>query len=166
MVMMGINRVVVDDGEINAKLIFHVDATEAMSITFDESKPTNWTLAGRLGRSAFGASGIMVQTTNLNAQTDLNVRADLTGEVKIRFRSETFPLERFADSAAIQLINTRARVPEQRPKETEAGETDGGEVNAPTREQAVRPISRVRSSAQPQRGQNMAADPWLPGSRT
>jgi hypothetical protein len=167
MVMMGINRVVVDDGEINAKLIFHVDATESMSMTFDENKPTNWTLAGRLGRNAFGASGIMVQTTNLNAQSDLNVRADLTGEVRIRFRSETFPLERFADSAAIQLINTRARVPEPRPKvKEEGGKANGAEMNASAREQSAQPFSQVRAQAQSQSGNNMTADPWLTKSKT
>jgi hypothetical protein len=57
----------------------------------------------------------MVNTVNLNAQSDLNVRADLTGEVKVKFRSEVFPLERFADSAAIQLINQNAKIPQPVP---------------------------------------------------
>ena len=35
------------------------------------------------------------------------------GEVAIRFRSETFNLERFADSQAIELINRHSRL--QRP---------------------------------------------------
>ena len=112
MVMMGINRIVVSDGEINAKLVFHIDATEATSLTFSDYKPTNWNMAGTLGRNAFGASGVVVNTTNLNAQSDVNMRTDLTGEVRVRFKSDYFPLERFADSAAIQLINSNARVPE------------------------------------------------------
>ena len=115
MVMMGINRIVVSDGEINAKLIFHVDATESMSLTFNDYKPTNWNLAGQLGGNAFGASGIVVNTTNVNAQSDVNMNAELTGEVRVRFRSDYFPLERFADSGAIQLINSHARVPDPRP---------------------------------------------------
>jgi hypothetical protein len=112
MVMMGINRILVDDGEIDAKLQFHVDASETTKIRFDQKKTTNGTISGRAGRNPFGATAIMVNTVNLNAQTDLNVRADLTGEVKVKFRSEAFPLERFADSSAIQLINRNARVPE------------------------------------------------------
>jgi len=52
-----------------------------------------------------------VNTSSLNAQSDINVRADLTGQVKVKFKSDAFPLERFADSAAIQLINQNARVP-------------------------------------------------------
>jgi len=31
------------------------------------------------------------------------------GEVRISFRSETFPLDRFADSQAIQLLNRHAK---------------------------------------------------------
>ncbi len=173
MVMMGINRVVVVDGEINAKLIFHVAASEAMQFTFDESKPTSWTYAGTLGRDPFGASGVMVQTTSLNAQTDLNVRADLTGEVRVRFRSETFPLERFADSAAIQLINTRATVPQPRSEPATgtgtaaAGGTGAGNGGAAAGtdavEQAVRSPHAVLPPAAPSGSQRPSiADPWLP----
>jgi len=167
MVMMGINRVVVDDGEINAKLIFHVAATEAMTLTFEEHKPTNWTLAGQLGRNAFGASGIMVQTTNLNAQSDLNVRADLTGEVKVRFRSETFPLERFADSAAIQLINTRARVPETRPQPAvSTGTGEGAPANGTSVEQALGAARAVLPAPRSFNASRPGSDPWLPGNKS
>jgi hypothetical protein len=109
MVMMGLNRIVVDEGEINAKLIFNVDASETSTVSFDDNKPTNWTLAGTAGRNAFGASGLVVTTTNMNAQSDISVRAELTGEVRIKFSTDYFPMERFADSAAIQLINNHAK---------------------------------------------------------
>ena len=164
MVMMGINRVVVDVGEINAKLIFHVDATEALTLTFEEQKPTNWNLSGTLGRNAFGASGLLVQTTNLNAQSDLNVRTDLTGEVRIKFRSETFPLERFADSAAIQLINTRAQVPAPRAQSEEA---PPAAVEVPESPQVAEPQAAASSRAvePPQPGAEQGKtqdDPWMP----
>jgi hypothetical protein len=115
MVLMGINRVVVDDGELLAKLMFHIDASETTNLRFDQSKTTSGNMSGRAGRNPFTANAIMVNTTSLNAQSDLNVRADLTGQVKVRFRSETFPLERFADSAAIQLINQNAKVAQPLP---------------------------------------------------
>ncbi|HSO32889.1 MAG TPA: hypothetical protein VLT33_10235, partial [Labilithrix sp.] len=38
MVLMGINRIVVSDGEISAKLQFHIDASETTSMKFDQSK--------------------------------------------------------------------------------------------------------------------------------
>lgn len=115
MVLMGINRIVVDDGEITAKLQFHIDASETAKIQFDQKKTTKGNISSTAGRSPFTANAIMVNTASMNTQSDINVRADLTGQVRVKFRSETFPLERFADSAAIQLINSHARVPEAKP---------------------------------------------------
>ena len=112
MVLMGINRIVVDDGEITAKLQFHIDASESMAMRFDQTKTTAGNMSGTAGRSPFGAQAVMVNTASINAQSDINLRADLTGQVRVKFRSETFPLERFADSAAIQLINGNAKVPQ------------------------------------------------------
>jgi hypothetical protein len=111
MVLMGINRIVVSDGEITAKLNFHVDASETTAMRFNQTKQSGMSMSGTAGRNPFSANGIMVNTTSLNAQSDLNVRADLMGNVVVRFRSDVMPLERFADSPAIQLINSRARVP-------------------------------------------------------
>lgn len=115
MVMLGINRVLIEDGEISAKLQFHIDASEHTKLKFDETKTTTGTMAGRSGRNPMSANAVMVNTSSLNAQSDLNVRADLTGQVKVKFKSDAFPLERFADSAAIQLINQNARVPAPQP---------------------------------------------------
>jgi hypothetical protein len=111
MVLMGINRVLVDSGEITAKLMFHIDAAESMQMRFDQTKTTTANMAGRAGSNPFSAQALMVNTSSINAQNDINVRADLTGQVKVLFKSESFPLERFADSAAIQLINSNAKVP-------------------------------------------------------
>ena len=88
MVLMGLNRIVIDDGEINAKLVFHIDASETMAITFDSTQTNIGTLAGVSGTSQFSGTGIMVNTTNVNAQSDINVRADLTGEVRVHFKSD------------------------------------------------------------------------------
>lgn len=169
MVMMGINRVVVQDGEINAKLIFHVDASESMDFTFNENKPTNWTLPGRAGRNSFAASGILVSTTSVNTQSDLNLRADLTGEVKIRFKSDYFPLERFADSNAIQLINSRAKVPVQAPPAAPALPAPGapGAVSAspPPSATPATPPGLVRTPAQQSlapAAMSLFDDPWMP----
>ncbi len=165
MVMMGINRIVVDDGEINSKLIFHVDANESMTFNFDEQKPTNWNLAGKAGRNAFSANGILVNTTNVNAQADLNVRADLTGEVKIRFRSETFPLERFADSNAIQLINVHSTVPEKKIEPTTAQneQTPENTNDAVTETQSFSPKRELKPSDVTTQSSVLSNDPWAPG---
>lgn len=134
MVMMGINRIVVEEGEINAKLIFSIEANEETTVTFNDQKTTNWGMAGTMGRNPFGASGIVVTTTNVNTQSDINMRAELTGEVRVKFKSDYFPLERFADSAAIQLINNYAR-PVPPPK---ADDSEAGQENATSQSLSIR----------------------------
>ncbi len=136
MVLLGLNRIVVDDGEINAKLQFHIDASETTAITFDSTQTSMGNLAGVAGGATFSGQGIMVNTTNINAQSDINVRADLTGEVRVRFSSDVMPLERFADSNAIQLINQHATVPPVPKAETP---TAGGGSEATVHRAAVDP---------------------------
>jgi hypothetical protein len=122
MVLMGINRVVINDGEIKAKLQFHAsarDKTDAEVVMASASQ-------GIAGRSIGGAApAMMVSTVKANAQADASIKTNLTGEVKISFRSETFPLERFADSAAIQLISRHARWKNEEPAPAETGKPTG-----------------------------------------
>jgi len=154
MVLMGINRIVVDEGDIKAKLQFHIDASETTNLRFDQQKTTVGNIA-RGGSSPFTANGIMVNTTSLNAQSDVNVRTDLTGEVRVKFRSEVFPLERFADSAAIQLINQNARVPQPAP----AAAPPPGAPPAPPA-----PPPAATTASRPPTAQSLDAvvDPWAP----
>ncbi|KVU41517.1 hypothetical protein WK68_12055 [Burkholderia ubonensis] len=148
MVLMGINRVVVDDGEINAKLQFHIDAAETMNMRFDQTKTTAGNMSGYAGRSPFGAQSVMVNTASLNAQTDINIRTDLTGQVRVKFRSETFPLERFADSAAIQLINSNARVPQPLAAASPAAPAAGNPAGARAAPPAAPPTAPVADRPQ------------------
>lgn len=166
MVLMGINRVVVDDGEISAKLQFHIDATEATNIRFDQTKTTAGNMSGYAGRSPFGAQSVMVNTASLNAQSDLNVRADLTGQVRVKFRSETFPLERFADSAAIQLISSNAKVPTApaapgAPTAAPAA-APAPQAAAPAAPGAPRPAATTPGAAPAAQELGMTEDPWAP----
>ncbi|MFT3696806.1 MAG: hypothetical protein QM831_26935 [Kofleriaceae bacterium] len=105
MVLMGINRVVVNDGDVRAKLQFHAQAQDVQRVAVEQQ---GLGIAGRTV-STDAQAQMMVSTVKVNAQADAAIRADLMGEVRISFRTETFPLERFADSAAIQLINRHAR---------------------------------------------------------
>jgi hypothetical protein len=102
---MGINRVVVNDGDIRARLQFHAAGRDVTRADVEQQQ------LGIAGAQVGGApvTSMMVSTLKANAQSDASIKADLMGEVRISFRSETFPLERFADSAAIQLINRHAR---------------------------------------------------------
>jgi hypothetical protein len=155
MVLMGINRIVVDEGEILAKLVFHIDASETMNMKFDQTKTSLGNMAGTSGRSQFSGNGIMVNTSSLNAQSDINVRADLTGQVKVKFRSETFPLERFADSAAIQLINENAKVPT--PAAVPAPNAPGQAITTPPPTSVPLPANAPKAQSY-----DDESDPWLP----
>ena len=156
MVLMGINRIVVDEGEILAKLVFHIDASETMNMKFDQTKTSLGNMSGSAGRGQFSGNGIMVNTSSLNAQSDINVRADLTGQVKVKFRSETFPLERFADSAAIQLINENAKVPTPATP-VSATNTPNQAVAPPTQQVATPPANVPKAQSY-----SDESDPWLP----
>jgi hypothetical protein len=178
MVLMGINRVVVDDGEIKAKLVFHIDASETTELKFDQQKATTGNMAGQAGAGMFNAQALMVNTASINAQSDINIRADLTGEVRVKFRSETFPLERFADSAAIQLINSNAKVPERPAPAPAPGATPAPGAapvaGAPAAQQPLPPplplpptraAAPTNGSAPPasgQQGLTSDQDPWMP----
>jgi hypothetical protein len=169
MVLMGINRVVVDDGEILAKLMFHIDASESTQLKFDQTKQTVGNMAQTGGRSSMTAQGLMVNTTSLNAQSDINVRADLTGQVSVKFSSQVFPLERFADSAAIQLINQNAKVPPPAAPAPAAPAAPAPAALAPP----AAPIAPAAPAAAPTppaaaapavAAQGLAVDPWSPRS--
>jgi hypothetical protein len=105
MVLMGINRIVVSDGDIRAKLQFHANVRERT----DAELATAQMGQGIAARSTAPAASLMVTTAKANTQAEASLKANLTGEVRIAFRTETFPLERFADSQAIQLLNRHAK---------------------------------------------------------
>jgi hypothetical protein len=139
---------------------------------FDQTKTTGGNMAGKAARNQFTANGIMVNTTSLNAQSDLNVRADLTGSVKVNFASDFMPLERFADSAAIQLINSNAKVPEKPAPPAAPAVPAPGTVPAapalpppppiPPMPPPAQRAERAESAAPASGQQGLGEDPWLP----
>jgi hypothetical protein len=50
-----------------------------------------------------------VSTVAVNAQTDTDLKATLTGKVSINFASETLPLDRFVDEASRNLLERHSR---------------------------------------------------------
>lgn len=120
MVLLGINRIVIQDGQIKARLQFHATAREQVKADVaDVSIGMQQGIAGR-DTGASSAVATRVSTVSVNAQADVAIKANLVGEVAIRFRSETFNLERFADSQAIELINRHSRLQRPAPAESAA----------------------------------------------
>ena len=113
LVTLGMNRIVVRDGSITARLRFRAAAADKTSVDYAVSDdPGNATPAGSWstrGSTAYQPAVTKVSTVGVNAQTDSSLNAELFGEVKINFVSETLPLERFADDARRVLIDRSAR---------------------------------------------------------
>ena len=99
MVLMGMNRVVVRDGTIGAKLNFRAGASEraAMEFATDQDPATGATEWGRRGARSTPEAVTKVSTLKANVQADTQLLALMTGEVRINFASETVPLDRFVD---------------------------------------------------------------------
>jgi hypothetical protein len=110
MVLLGLNRVVVKDGSISARLRFRADAGDHAKVDYavsdDPGGDSGW---GARASPAYPAASTKVSTVGVTAQSDANLKAELFGEVKINFASETLPLERFADDARRTLLERHAR---------------------------------------------------------
>jgi hypothetical protein len=70
---------------------------------------------GDRGSPAYAAPSTMVSTVGVNAQSDSELKAELFGEVRINFVSETLPLDRFVDLAQMQILQSHARAPQAAP---------------------------------------------------
>jgi hypothetical protein len=129
MVLLGINRIVVSDGQIKAKLQFHATANETVSAQINQLGAQQSGIAGRSDVQQGVAT--MVSTVAVNAQADAAIKAQLTGEVSIQFKTETFPLASFADTQAIQLINRHARWKGESTGTASAASTASAPASAP-----------------------------------
>jgi hypothetical protein len=108
MVLLGMQRVVVKDGSVGARLRFRAAAADRAAVQYATSNdPTT-------GGSTWAARGqtaaiTKVSTVGVNAQSDSELKAELFGDVKINFASETLPLDRFVDEARRTLLERHSR---------------------------------------------------------
>jgi hypothetical protein len=116
MLLMGVNRMVVDKGTIKASVDFNIRATESIS-KYDEAQEINGkeqSLTKNLGGSlsllswvgvnlSSGSqttdtcSNIAISTANTDSQADTTARTTVHGEVEINFKSDYFKLDNFKD---------------------------------------------------------------------
>lgn len=110
MVLLGLNRVVVKDGSVTARLRFRASAADTAKVEYavsdDPNAGSSW---GARGSNSYQLPSTKVSTVGVNVQSDSDLKAELFGEVKINFASETLPLERFADEARRTLLERRAK---------------------------------------------------------
>ena len=113
MVLLGMNRVVVRDGTIGARLRFRAAAADHTRVDYavsddpgEASPSTEW---GWRGSRSYAAPRTRVSTVGVNVQSDAELKAELFGEVKINFASETVPLDWFIDEARRTALERHAR---------------------------------------------------------
>ena len=116
MMLMGINRIVITNGRINAKMGFRIDTkdtgTAQTASDFDFKNETSSGSAGFMGGFGGIAGGYAhtrntvayVSSTKKDSSDEIDLHADLTGEVDLKFKSDYFPMERFAKPEMIALI--------------------------------------------------------------
>jgi hypothetical protein len=109
MVLLGMNRVVVRDGTIAARIQIRAQADDKAKVDYAVSSDPGGQTWGERGSTTYAQPGLMVSTVAANVQTDTQLKADLYGEVRINFASETLPLERFADPARLTLLQRNSR---------------------------------------------------------
>lgn len=111
LVLMGINRLIVTDGSIKATVVFELKTTDRITQKRKLTTDYNRTKNEKYSRSRWGwifspSSSYTADTnTQLNVSTvktddsesKVDLKTKLTGDVNVRFRSETFPLEKMTD---------------------------------------------------------------------
>jgi hypothetical protein len=117
MVMLGINRIVVTNGKINAKVIFDVEASDeakrkASSRMKDDRSEESGGFAtaalpwGAAGGYRHGKHKTTVQSSvDDESESKARMKAQLTGEVQVNFKSETMPPERMLDALQYEQFN-------------------------------------------------------------
>jgi hypothetical protein len=130
MVLMGINRIVVTEGEIKATVTFDVKSKDTAASTdvasMDDTqthRDSSYEYQAKRDRSFWGtsssASGSGSEQLNTRVSTahadskdtsesKLETAAKLTGFVSVKFKSETFPLERMASQTELDTVQERA----------------------------------------------------------
>jgi hypothetical protein len=122
MVMLGINRIVVTDGSINAKVIFDMRADDSAQRHYTASmndvsqqkykEQTSTSFGGWLSpvdwsMSAEGEQDHMATVTSAVDETSeakAEVKAKLSGEVRVNFKSDYLPLEKMATPEMMSVI--------------------------------------------------------------
>ena len=125
MVILGINRIVVTDGAINAKVVFDLKASDqaqrrARASLYDSQSSRNRNTSFAGGGWGWGGAG----SVNVNEQTHVTtvassvdesseskaeVKSRLSGEVRVNFKSDYFPMEKLASPGMIAAFKAMRR---------------------------------------------------------
>jgi hypothetical protein len=127
MALLGINRIVVTEGEIKASVMFDVSSTDTAhkdsGMTRDHTDThydyeSEWAQKRNIwgterSGSSSGSVNTKVNTSHAQANTSsdsrLETHAKLTGSVLVRFKSETFPLEKMSSPMELASVTEKSQ---------------------------------------------------------
>ena len=119
MVQMGMQRIVIDQGKINAAMRFHIDTRSAAAR--DRASQNSMTnrvrAAGSFGIGPWGASAeventiAFVNTDRQQGSEEINTSADLNSSVELHFHTDAVPLNRLAAQAQADRIRNSSLNP-------------------------------------------------------
>jgi hypothetical protein len=124
MVMLGINRIVVTDGQINAKVLFELKANDsaqrrARAALSDTQSSYNKNVSAAGAHFGWGAAGsvnvneqkhvtAVSSSVDETSESKAELKAKLSGEVRVNFKSDYFPMEKLATPGMIASIQGNA----------------------------------------------------------
>lgn len=129
LVLLGINRIVVTNGRINAKVVFNIEASDyaertAKASLHDERESqtgvaaATWSPWGAGGAAHSRRHKTTVQSSTVDkSDSNIEAKAQLTGDVRVNFRSDVVPLERMVDRLDLQVLNSKATPPQRTRKD-------------------------------------------------
>jgi hypothetical protein len=129
MVILGINRIVVTDGLINAKVVFDLrasdvakraakasayDSTTSKASTEMEGSYGGWFSPWSASMKASASTehvATVESSVDETSESKAEVKAKLSGEVRVNFKSDYFPMEKMANPQMIAAIQGNATPP-------------------------------------------------------
>jgi hypothetical protein len=117
MVLMGINRLIVTDGNIEASCTFSLDTTDRVTRHYDRASSYDRQVDySEKGGGWFTPDYEYKSSAHFNVSTHqsedsedkVKLHAQLGGKVRVNFRSDVFPLEKMADVLQINQIQQKA----------------------------------------------------------
>jgi hypothetical protein len=124
MVMLGMQRIVIDSGRINASMRFHIDTRSAAEEQGGSTFDTHHEIAGSAsyGVGPWGFSASMrssigyVSTQAAQSTEEMNTDLDLNSSVELVFKTDYVPLDRLATGAEVSRIKVNTLNPEAEAK--------------------------------------------------
>ena len=133
MVMMGLQRIVVESGRLNASMRFHIDTRSAANddrgSSFDFRNDTTVGVGAKVG--PWGVEGKMqntvgyVSTERTQTTEEMNTSVDLNSSVELLFKTDYVALDRLAGGPAQERIRVNALNPEVEERLAAAGRVRG-----------------------------------------